>query len=206
MSFSSWDGWLALVDTSLTGDLYSSGHNYEWFDPELMARKYNVRFAVDLEGKRIVAQDKFIGQRPDIEDPRKPYEKTTFKISSYLYGHRPIVGTFLKLKTFWVKLPFKGLNTAETSFVKRYFDKRGFVDVSNIKLIVRDWRIMLGMGFGEIQDKLHYSKGNSADELVVGILGRYAKDEAEAGKTWKGIKGVYGVTRQGNIKFVVEKQ
>jgi len=207
LRFSSWDGKLALVTTSALSAFSSGEHISQWFNPETLAQRYVVRFAVDSRGKPIpVTNSSWIGAQPYLADAHLPYEKNTFKLGSRGYGMRAEVeGSFSKPQEFWVKKSFKNLDGAQTNVVEHYFRKRGFIDVSDFKLTVRDWRIMLGMGFDEIQEKLHYEKAKEADYLVTRILGHSTIDDSLMNRVWKGIKGVYALTRQGKIKFAVER-
>ena len=211
LKFSSWDGNLALVITDY--EKHSGGNDVSnWFNSEKIAQKYSVRYAVDFKGKKIPADEAYIGREPYIANPKIEYEKTTFKIGrpgsgvGGYWGIKEEEGTFVKPEYFWVKKSFKELSVGQNRMLSYYLGKKsGFVDVSWLKLTVRDWKSLLKMNFAQTQD-LPSEKANQVDSLVTKKTGM-TTDDSELERAWNEIKGVYAISafKDGSFKFIVRR-
>ena len=201
--FSSWDGKLALVTSSSNFGSLSYNQFALLFYPDEMLSRHDVRFVIAPGGKTIPAERSFIDVEPNIDYRGKSYEKRSFAIGN-------IECTFSEPSVFWVKKRLKDLEIEEVRFAESYFLAKKFIDASHYelrsKLSSKVWKIVIGMTFDEIQDKMSYKEVNEVDRVVTHLLGRHAKNDREANKIWKSFKGVFALNRgQNKIKFVVKR-
>jgi len=200
LSFSFWDGKVALVTTSNFGD----SDPRDWFDPELMARKYWVRFVMD--GRTPFKAEKFfLRQQPVVANPSAPYEKTSFTLYGGM-GRPKIVGGFGPHHEYWVKLKPKDLSPGERRMVLRRVYDMGYVDASYYKLTPADWKKAFAMrSYAEVQEKFGHDKANAFEEMLKRANNHRYPDEDKEELVWRSIRGVYSETKNGKIKFIISR-
>lgn len=196
MRFSSWDGKLALITgPSRVGSI---GH---YFDLDLMARRYSVRFAIDLHTKnKINAPTWAIGLDPHPKKPRLSYEQNSFEITKdggSLRGQPEIKGGFSKPYDFWVKVKLKDLYPGEVSKVIAELKRDDFKDVSRVKLSPKHWKIAL-------KHKTYNSAFNALDKSDASKATTFDRYVSMHNVEWKNVEGVFA-TSKNKMKFILER-
>lgn len=207
LKWSTWDGLLALITGP--GHYASTGSD---FDPKLMARKYSVRFATDIDGKRLKPpRPGMIGLDAAIADGSKQYHQTTW--SSGTPGYGPVQrGSFEKnVQKFSVQVKLKDLGDAEMRAVMDVYDSQGFVDANTQslprKIKKAEWKkIFTKRKFADTQD-MDSDLANAAYELLkIKNSYRYPDDETQEQKLWDSIPGIYITTKNGaRITAIIKK-
>jgi hypothetical protein len=170
------------------------------FDPDRMARRYGVRYALDLDKKqKIPATSKHVGIYVNVQDRSARYEKTTWTIGRAGYG--PVQkGTFSPtVEEFWVKVPVKDLWPGELQLITNKLDKEGFYDATgrSQKSTAAQWKKLLKLTFFQTQD-LDHTLANTAYDAVRDALGSGSHDERAEERAWMGIRGAYRMTNKRN--------
>jgi len=204
LRFSFWDGKVALVTTSWLDE--SDPRN--WFDPQLVARKHLVRYALDPNSlKPFKAEKIFLRAEPAVSNPSIPYEKTSFSI----YGGRGlgsvIKGRFGPSVEVWVKLKWGQLGKGELSILERYWLTLGYYDSGYHKLTGADWKKAFSMrSYRDVQDKFGYEKANMFEEVLKRLNGHRYPDENQEEGLWKSIKGVFALTRKNDkVRYFIKR-
>lgn len=211
LNWSSWDGLLALVTGPSHYAMNTSSSDPD-FDPAMMARKYSVRFATDIDGKRLKPPSPgMIGLRPAIADGSKPYHQTTW--SSGTPGYGPVQrGSFeKKVHRFAVQVKLKDLGDGEMRAVQSLYDSYGYIEEPSgslpRKIKQAEWKkIFAKRKFVDTQD-MDSDLANAAYELLkVKNAYRYPEDERLEQILWDSIPGIYITTKKANrITAIIKK-
>lgn len=212
LKWSKWASQLAIVTGPSVYDVDGSGvASKAWFDPAKMARRYNVRFATDLKGKRLpsgTVPDKELGYEIVIRDGSKQYWQTTWSIGRQGYG--PVEQGSFEKKTseFLVAVPLTKLGKAEMRAVEKLYRSYGYQDVGDVqtKLKKAQWKKLISYSkFIQTQD-LDSDLANAAYGLLRMANGfKDPKDERDEQLVWQSIRGIFNMTKKGRITFLFNK-
>jgi hypothetical protein len=210
LKWSEWGGKLAMVDGPdyyRTNTDASGGH----FNPATLSRKYTVRFATDLKGKRLDTPNKsYLGHKIVVDNRSAQWWETKWSIGKYGYG--PVeTGTFeKKVEEFWVAVKLKDLGKAEVREVAKLYTSYGYQDIGGYRetnLKQSAWKKILSLRkFSETQD-LNPDMANAAYKLLLIANGnKDPRDETDEQIVWDSIQGIYKTSKHGDsIAFIMKK-
>jgi hypothetical protein len=193
LKLSSWGGKLALVDTPSMGG----------FDPDKQEREYAVNYALDLHTRKpFKAVPLFVGKEPHFRDRNKPFHKTVFTVGTPGYGNY-LEGTFAPVERVRVPLGLRQMTPGEHRDFIGTLKRDGYTDISDSGLSLAKLKKLLPMDFTDIQDKADWQDANLVDRLLDKRLGVDTTSDGAANSAWEklGKKGVYAVSRRGEVKF-----
>lgn len=168
-----------------------------WFDPEAIAKRYDV-YLSDLP-----ADEKLVGQSHSFY-----YGHKTLYEQPFLYRPRGAMGSLRgQLEEpfpYWVEVAkFRDLSSRQRAAVLRVLDRKGYAEAYRKPLSATKWRRLLPMSFFETQDQ-DYELANAAYALIE-QPGISQTDEQER-RRWDNLAGVYALTKKGDIKFIVSRK
>jgi hypothetical protein len=203
--WSIWDKKLAQVNGPSFFDSSISDHD---FDVDLIARKYQIRFAKDFDRKKDldVRGLDVVGKEIVLQDSSIPWEKATFVIR-VPGSFQDVLGKFGPLETFVVKVNLKDLSPAEIRAVTDNLRQKNYLDISLVKgsLPSSKWKKLLNMSFNHTQD-LDAKQANIANDALNRFnKGQVFSNEIED-RIWSKFKGAYKLNKKGDkLLWIVKK-
>jgi len=203
--WSMWDGNLAQVHGPSPFSMFIDDHN---FDIDLMARVYQIRFALDFNRKKMISARGLdvVEKEITVQDSSIPWEQATFVIRQP-GSFQDLLGKFGNLETFKVKIKPKDLYPAERRYVVENLKSKNYLDVSNVRpsLPQSKWKKLINMSFTKTQD-LDLNQAGAADNALDRFNKGLVFPKSEEDKIWSRFNGVFKLNKKGdNLLWIVKK-
>jgi hypothetical protein len=169
------------------------------FDPE------HVAYKLVVFKSNIPASPRLVGSSADFPRNDLPWASQTFTYTP-AHGMGKARGQLDKPIDYWVEYPkFSDLTPHQSRLVMDVLDRKGYAEEGyNYTVPASTWKKLLARSFEDIQNG-DSDEANAAWAVVesrgYSSHGTMAGDSAR----WDALRGVYGVTKKGTIKFIVSR-